>query len=149
MTTWMTRLFWALGIAALAAAPALAGPPAGPPRGGEDGPEGRVLTHVNRYVRMEPLLATVQADYRVQGILLVGVGLDVPKSRDRTLVAEREVWLRAAYSEVMMTYGGRIYRWGEVPNAALIADLLQQATDRIIGPDRATVILDSVMLNDA
>jgi hypothetical protein len=108
---------------------------------------GRSLTHATSYVRMEPVRTSVQADYRMRGLLQVGLALDAPHSRTRQVIAERQIWLRDAYSQAMLLYSGRMYRWGQIPDADVIARLLQDETDRVIGPGQATVVLDTVIIH--
>lgn len=108
---------------------------------------GRTLSHANSYVRMEPVRASVQADFRMRGLLQVGLALDAPHSRTRQVIQERQLWLRDAYSQAMLLYSGRMYRWGQIPDADVIARLLQDETDRVIGPGQATVVLDTVIIH--
>jgi len=123
----------------MAAASAQAGDDRGQPRG-------RILTHADSYVRMQPLRAAVQTDYRIRGMLSVTIGLDAPESRTRRLIQVRESWLRDAYTQALLLYAGRMYRWGDVPDAVLIADLLQAETDRMLGAGEARIILDTVII---
>lgn len=127
---------------ALGAAPAAPAPEAAPEEA-----LGRSLSHARSYVRIEPIRASVQADYRMRGLLQVGLALDAPHSRTRQTIAERQLWLRDAYSQAMLLYSGRMYRWGDIPDADAIARLLQAETDRLIGPGQATVVLDTVIIH--
>jgi len=129
---------WALGGGGGSAPPAEAAP---------EESMGRTLSHANSYVRMEPVRASVQADFRMRGLLQVGLALDAPHSRTRQVIAERQIWLRDAYSQAMLLYSGRMYRWGQIPDADIIARLLQEETDRVIGPGQATVVLDTVIVH--
>ena len=131
-----------------APAHALGGAPAPPAE--EPAPEesmGRTLSHARSYVRMEPVRTSVQADFRMRGLLQVGLALDAPHSRTRQVIEERQLWLRDAYSQAMLLYSGRMYRWGQIPDADVIARLLQDETDRVIGPGQATVVLDTVIIH--
>lgn len=142
------RLLTVCALFCAAPAHALGGAPAAPAT--EPAPEealGRSLSHANSYVRMEPIRASVQADYRMRGLLQVGMALDAPHSRTRQTIAQRQLWLRDAYSQAMLMYSGRMYRWGEIPDADVIARLLQAETDRLIGPGQATVVLDTVIIH--
>ena len=138
-----------LALAALAlTTPALAvGAPAAPPAEEDDQPTGRILSHAPSYVRMEPVHAAVHADYRVRGMLQVGLALDAPHSRTRRVIDERDLWLRDAYAEAMLIYTTRMYRWGEIPDIEAISSLLQAETDRLVGAGQAQVVLDTVIIH--
>lgn len=132
--------FLALAPGALVfAAPA----PSAPPE--EHG--GRVLSDASSYVRLPALQTAVQANRRMRGMLQVTLALDAPRSRTRRLIDDRELWLRDAYAETLLLYGSRLYHWGEVPDADMISQLLQEDTDRLLGEGRARVVLDTVMIH--
>lgn len=142
------RLLAVCALLCAAPAHALGGAPAAPaPEAAPEEALGRSLSHANSYVRIEPIRASVQADYRMRGLLQVGLALDAPHSRTRQTIAERQLWLRDAYSQAMLMYSGRMYRWGDIPDADAIARLLQAETDRLIGPGQATVVLDTVIIH--
>lgn len=141
----------ALGVAmvlAMTAAPgvmALApAPPANEPSSDEDG---RALSAAASYVRIPALQTSVQDGRRTRGMLQVRVALDAPARSTRRLIEEREVWLQDAYAESLLIYGGRMYQWGYLPDAELIADMLQQDTDRLLGEGRAQIVLDTVVIH--
>ena len=131
-----------LALAASAAAFAEAAPPSDP----SVDESGRVLSGASSYVRMPAVQTAVQSDRRMSGMLQVRLALDAPQGRTRRLIGEREMWLRDAYAETLLLYGARMYRWGQVPDAELIAQLLQEDTDRLLGEGRAQVVLDTVMI---
>jgi len=79
--------------------------------------------------------------------LEVVFSLDAPERDSRRMIDQRRLWLRAAYSDSLLIYGGRLYRWGDVPDLDRLARLLQEDTDRLIGPGRAQVLLDTVLIN--
>ena len=142
----MTRLFALLALTgALLSAPALAGAPAPAPEPESRG--GRAITHVDSYVALEPILAAVQADMRLRGVIHIEFGLDVPDARLRREVEAAMPYLRNAYNSTIAVYTGVHYRFGEVPDADTIARLLQQATDEKLGREGAQVLLGMVMVN--
>ena len=132
----------ALALAASAGARAAPAPPSEPPVD----ESGRVISGASSYVRLPAVQTAVQNDRRMSGMLQVRLALDAPQGRTRRLIGEREMWLRDAYAETLLLYGARMYRWGEVPDADLIGQLLQEDTDRLLGGGRAQVVLDTVML---
>jgi len=137
--------------AALITSPAHAGGGGGdydkPAENTADESMGRVLSHARSYVRMEPVRASVQADFRMRGLMQVGIALDAPHSQTRRVIGERQIWLRDAYAEALLLYSGRMYRWGEIPDADTIARLLQEETDRLIGAGQARVVLDTIIIH--
>lgn len=138
-------LLAAAGAAALALT-AGAGAIAAPPSEPSPDESGRIISGASSYVRIPAVQTAVQTDRRMSGMLQVRMALDAPQGRTRRLIGEREMWLRDAYAETLLLYGARLYRWGQVPDADLIAQLLQEDTDRLLGEGRATVVLDTVMI---
>ncbi|MCH8489187.1 MAG: hypothetical protein LAT81_04545 [Oceanicaulis sp.] len=108
---------------------------------------GRHITTAQTYVSQAPVHAPVRARGRTAGQLEVAFGLDIERREDRALVQERQPWLRDAYTRAVLNYSARQYAWPNVPDAEAIAALLQGETDRLIGPGRARVLLDTVMIH--
>lgn len=144
----------ALALGATAPSGAAEGPPAHgaePAPARSAGPSGRNLVgaEVASYVRMAPVSSAVQSGRRsgVRAMLEVSFALNAPERDARRDIEARMLWLRAAYSEALMIYSGRMYRWGDVPDADAISRLLQTETDRYLGPGRAEVLLDSITIH--
>lgn len=114
---------------------------------GQDAGGGRHITTADTYLAQPPVHAPVRYRGRTAGQLQVAFGLDIQEPRDRSLVRERQPWLRDAYTRAILNYTARQYAWPDVPDAGAIADLLQSETDRLIGPGRARVLLDTVMVH--
>ncbi len=131
--------------AALAAALAWAGAP-GAARAQEAG-IGRHITTAQSYIAQTPVHAPVRARGRTAGQLEVAFGLNIPRREDRVLLEDRQPWLRDAYTRAVLNYSSRQYAWPGVPDAEAIAVLLQSETDRLLGPGRAQVLLDTVMIH--
>ena len=144
MWTCLCAAAGAAGLALAVSAGALAAP--APPSEPSVDQSGRVLSGASSYVRMPAVQTAVQSDRRMSGMLQVRLALDAPQGRTRRLIGEREMWLRDAYAETLLLYGARMYRWGQVPDANLIGQLLQEDTDRLLGDGRARVVLDTVMI---
>lgn len=157
MTTWTTH-FLRIGLAA-GAALALAGAavassppaPADPEPAAATGPMGRMLVGqgVESYMRMDSVRTALLVDRRSgsRATIEVAFSLNAPERDSRRMIEQRRLWLRAAYSESLLIYAGRMYRWGDVPDLDRLARLLQEDTDRLIGPGRAQVLLDTVLIN--
>jgi len=143
----MSLLMSHLAAAVLAAAPAAKAdtPPAQSPT------MGRLLVgeSVPSYVRMEAVRSAIVTDPRsgARATLDVTFSLNAPERAARRAIDERRLWLRAAYSQTVMIYAGRMYRWGDVPDLDLLARLLQDDTDRLLGEGQAEILLDTVLIH--
>lgn len=107
----------------------------------------RGLTTSDSYLPLPPLMATVHADHRARGNLQIEAGLEVEDSRLRRRVEQSMPRLRNAYVTALSVYTGVNYRYGAVPDADRIAQLLQDATDMTLGTDGARVLIGMVIIN--
>lgn len=137
----------------LCAAPAHGAPP--PADAGEsagDAPQQaqrrRSITSSPDFVPLAPLTATLQADYRLRGILQIEAGLEIPDSRLRARAEEMMPRLRNAYVTQLSIYAGANYRYGDLPDAERISAMLQRATDQVLGQEGARVLLGMVVIHD-
>lgn len=140
----MTRsaLIAAAAIAALAvSAPALA---AG---GGGHGGGGKKVTASESYLPMDTLTATVAQDYSLRGVLQIDAGLEIEDPKLRARAEALRPRLRDAYAAALAAYAGGIYRPGAAPDAAMIGDMLQDATDRTLGEPGADFLLGMVIVH--
>lgn len=108
----------------------------------------RPITSSTAYVPLTPLTATVHADFRLRGILHIEAGLDIPDSRQRSRASQLMPRLRDRYTSALAMYTGANYRYGDVPDADRIAELLQQATDDVLGAGQASVLLGMVIIHE-
>jgi flagellar basal body-associated protein FliL len=139
------RLSWlptALGLAAcLAAAPAF----------GDDqdtqkkNPEHKVTQSVS-YLMVDPIYTTIVSDNHAAGMLMVGIGLDVPDAGLRDEVTRSLPVLRDAYLRNLMTFTASAVHTDAQPDVATIADRLQGVTDRALKKKGARVLLAQVAL---
>jgi len=107
----------------------------------------RTVTSSETYLPLPPLMATVQANYRARGNLQIEAGLEIEDARLRQRVEQIMPRLRNAYVSALSVYTGVNYRYGTVPDADRIAQLLQDATDMTLGTDGARVLIGMVILN--
>jgi hypothetical protein len=130
-------------------APAFASPPSGGGGGQSQSDDGRrrSLTSSTSYLPLPQLMATVQADYRSAGLLQIEMGLEISDSRLRRRAEHMMPRLRDAYVSAISLYVGMNYRYGDVPDANRIAELLQNATNHTLGQDGARVLLGMVMIH--
>ncbi|MGK0267398.1 MAG: hypothetical protein ACI82N_001651 [Maricaulis sp.] len=107
----------------------------------------RSLTSSDSYLPLPPLMATVQADHRARGNLQIEAGLEVEDGRLRRRVEQSMPRLRNAYVTALSIYTGVNYRFGDVPDADRISQLLQDATDMTLGVEGARVLIGMVIIN--
>lgn len=152
MTVLRNILLPALAVALLAATgPAFAGGGGGggggsAPAQNEDSRR-RMITSSETYMPLPPLTATVQSNHRARGLLQIEAGLEIqdPDLRHR---AERYLpRLRNAWVSALSVYAGVNYRFGDVPDADRIADILQEATDLTLGREGAEVLIGMVIIH--
>lgn len=117
-----------------------------PAPAGNDGRR-RAITSSENFVPLPVLMATVQADYRAQGLLQIESGLDIPDAALRRRVAEHLPRLRDSYISALSLYTGMNYRYGDIPDVERITELLQNATDHALGQEGATVLIGMVMIH--
>lgn len=107
----------------------------------------RSLTSSDSYLPLPPLMATVQSNHRARGNLQIEAGLEIEDSRLRQQVEQSMPRLRNAYVTALGIYTGVNYRFGDVPDADRISQLLQEATDMTLGTDGARLLLGMVIIN--
>ena len=136
------RLFpvW-LGFLALLPAAAMAAEDASPPKSSE-----HKLTQSRSYLPLEPIYATIVDDNRAQGMLMVGIGLDVPDDTLRELATRSMPVLRDAYVRNLIAFTATSVRTNAQPDVAQIADRLQNITDRALGKKGAKILLAQVAI---
>ena len=121
---------------ALAAAPAVA-KAGSAPSSSSDAP---------RYSRLATLTATVVRSHGRRGVLSIEAGIDVADEGFRAVAVQSLPRLRAAYSQVVRTFGAAMIA-GEVPNADRLARDLQVATDETLGRRGAQLLLGTILTN--
>ncbi|WP_300544022.1 hypothetical protein [Maricaulis sp.] len=146
----MTGLRRLLPLTAFAAALCLTGPAlaggGGSPAPSEDSRH-RTLTSSESYVPISALTATVQANHRAQGLLQIEAGLEVPDARLRRRVEQYMPRLRNAWVTALSVYTGVNYRFGDVPDADRIAQVLQEATDITLGQEGAEILIGMIIIH--
>jgi flagellar basal body-associated protein FliL len=104
------------------------------------------LTQSKSYLSLEPIYATIVDDNRAQGMLMVGVGLDVPDEGLRKLATRSMPVLRDAYVRNLMAFTVTSVRTNAQPDVTQIADRLQNITDRALGKKGAKILLAQVAI---
>src|ERR1700760_1516425 len=103
-------------------------------------------TQSKSYIMVDPIYSTIVADSRPAGMLMVGVGLDVPDEALHDEVNRSMPVLRDAYIRNLMTFTANVVRTDAQPDVGLIADRLQGVTDRALGKKGAKVLLAQVAI---
>ncbi len=104
------------------------------------------VTQSKSYLMVDPIYATIVANDHPAGLLMIGVGIDVP---DETLRAEADhamPVLRDAYVRNMMAFAATQVRTFRQPDVTVIAARLQAVTDRALGRKGARVLLAQVAM---
>ena len=112
------------------------------------GRQHRPITSSTGYVPLAPLTATVQSDFRLRGIMHIEAGLEIPNNRQRERAEQLMPRLRDRYVSALAMYTGTNYRFGDVPDADRISELLQQATDEVLGAGEADILLGMVIIHE-
>ena len=104
------------------------------------------ITQSKSYLSLDPIYATIVDDDRAQGMLMVGVGLDVPDEALRTVATRSLPVLRDAYVRNLMAFTSSSVRTSAQPDVSQIADRLQGVTDRALGKKGAKILLAQVAM---
>lgn len=107
----------------------------------------RTLTSSTTYVPLDPLTATVQADHRARGLLQIEAGLEIADTRLRRRAEQNMPRLRNAWVSALAVYTGVNYRFGDIPDADRIAEILQEATDITLGQEGAQVLIGMIIIH--
>jgi len=108
-------------------------------------PEHKV-TQSESYLTLDPIYTTIVADNRPAGMLMVGMGLDVPNAALRDEVSRSLPVLRDAYVRNLLAFAVTAVRVDAQPDVGIIAQRLQAVTDRALKKKGATVLLAQVAL---
>ena len=85
-------------------------------------------------------------DNRAQGMLMIGMGLDVPDAALREVATRSMPVLRDAYVRNLMAFTATAVRTNAQPDVTMIADRLQSITDRALGKKGAKILLAQVAI---
>jgi flagellar basal body-associated protein FliL len=103
-------------------------------------------TQSKSFIGIDPIYTTIVADNHAAGMLMIGVGLDVPDDKLRDDVNRSLPVLRDAYIRNLMTFTANVVRTDAQPDVGMIADRLQAVTDRAFGKKGAKVLLAQVAI---
>jgi flagellar basal body-associated protein FliL len=104
------------------------------------------ITQSKSYLSLEPIYATIVDDDRAAGMLMVGIGLDVPDPALRDIATRSMPVLRDAYVRNLMAFTATAVRPTAQPDVTQIADRLQNITDHALGRKGAKILLAQVAI---
>jgi len=108
-------------------------------------PEHKVTQSVS-YLELDPIYTTIVSDNHAGGMLMIGMGLDVPDAAMRDEVTRSLPVLRDAYVRNLMAFTSSSVRTDAQPDVDVIAERLQDVTDRALKKKGAKVLLAQVAL---
>ena len=113
--------------------------------GGDKKSSEHKLTQSVSYLALDPIYTTIVDDNRAQGMLMVGVGLDVPDEALRDVATRSMPVLRDAYVRNLMAFTATVHTDAQ-PDVAQLANRLQTVTDRALGKKGARILLAQVAI---
>ena len=129
----------ALLLTAFAAVPARAGD------GGDKSPKHKI-TQSESYLALDPMYSTILDGDRPVGMLMIGVGIDIPDAKLRAEAQHALPVLYDAFVRNMLSFAAVTVRPDRQPDVAAIADRLQGVTDRALGRKGAKLLLAQVAI---
>jgi hypothetical protein len=140
------RLPFAILIASALTGAALAAPPPTKPKGDDTDPQAKRITGSDKYVPTFGLRASISRGFKVEGVLAVDAGLDVPSDKSRKRVNSLMPRIMSNMRDAVLNYASLSYVVGEKPDADIIRIRLQKAVDSVLGAGEAKVTLASVIV---
>jgi flagellar basal body-associated protein FliL len=118
----------------------------GAEEGGDKKSSEHKLTQSVSYLALDPIYTTIVDDNRAQGMLMVGVGIDVPDEALREVATRSMPVLRDAYVRSLMAFTATTVRTNAQPDVTQLANRLQNVTDRALGKKGAKILLAQVAI---
>jgi len=104
------------------------------------------ITQSESYMMVDPFYTSIMEGSRPLGLLMVGIGLDVPDPTLRERIDHEMPRLRDAYVRSLMAFAATNARAWRQPDVNTMADRLQSVTDRHLARKGARVLLAQVMI---
>jgi flagellar basal body-associated protein FliL len=104
------------------------------------------VTQSESYLMVDPIYATIVEADKPSGLLMIGIGIDIPDPALRAQAEQGMPVLRDAYVRNMMAYAATAVRSWRQPDVSEIASRLQGVTDRALGRKGARVLLAQVAM---
>ena len=136
-----------LVLCALLLAAALAVPARASDDGGDGGkaPKHKV-TQSDSYIMIDPIYSAILDGDRPVGMLMIGVGLDIPDAKLRDEAVHAMPVIRDAFVLNMLNFSATAVRAWRQPDVTVIADRLQGVADRALGRKGAKLLLAQVAM---
>jgi hypothetical protein len=113
--------------------------------GGSKKPKHKV-TQAESYLGIEPMYSMIIDGDRPAGMLMIGVGLDIPDEKLRAEAEHAMPVIRDAFVRNMLNFATTSVRPSRQPDVTVIADRLQGVADRALGRKGAKVLLAQVAM---
>jgi hypothetical protein len=98
------------------------------------------------FIAQTQIASSVLVSFQPVGIMQVDMGLYVPNQSQRARILSMQPVLRNAWRRTTQEFTNNYYVRGRVPDAALLGQRLQAATDEVLGRGQARVLLASVVV---
>ena len=98
------------------------------------------------FVGQTQIASSILVSLRAVGLMQVDLGLLVRDSSKRARVIGLQPVLRSAWRRTVQEFTNNYFTPGRVPDALMLGQRLQAATDQIIGPNVGRVMLLSVLV---
>ena len=108
-------------------------------------PEHKV-TQSTSYLMIDPIYATIVSGEHPVGMLMIGVGIDIPDAKLRGEAEHSMPVIRDGYVRNLAAFAATQVRISRQPDVGVIADRLQGVTDRALGRKGARVLLAQVAM---
>jgi flagellar basal body-associated protein FliL len=104
------------------------------------------ITQSVSYLMIDPIYTTITDGDKPQGLLMIGIGLDVPNGDLRDEATRVMPVLRDAYVRNLMAFTASSVRPWRQPDVGEIADRLQRVTDLTLQRKGARLLLAQVAM---
>jgi hypothetical protein len=98
------------------------------------------------FVGQTQIAATILQSFRPVGVFQVDMGILVTNPAQRTRAASLQPILRDAWRRTTQEFANSYLTLGRVPDAVLLGQRLQAATDQVMGAGNARLLLTSVVV---
>ena len=104
------------------------------------------VTQSKSYLMIDPIYTTIMTNDRPSGMLMIGIGIDIPDDKLRSEAEHSMPVLRDAYVRNLMSFAATQVRTNVQPDVTVIATRLQGVTDRALGRKGAKLLLAQVAM---
>ena len=104
------------------------------------------ITQSVSYLMIDPIYTSIMDGNKIVGLLMIGIGLDVPNGDLRAQTEKKMPVLRDVYVRSLMAFSATSVRPWRQPDVGEIADRLQRVTDRTLKRKGARLLLAQVAM---